>query len=64
MFQGLELFLPNIGMAAFADQRGVRIDWLPEFKACARFHEKRLKMGKPLGKLMLLRNKLRTKMDR
>lgn len=47
-------------MAAFADQRKVRADWLTEFKACARFHKKRLKLAKPVGKMLLLRNKLRS----
>ena len=46
-------------MIAFAEARGNNATWLAELKACRRFHKKRLKLVKPLGKLMLLNKKMR-----
>ncbi|MBI9021229.1 MAG: hypothetical protein JEZ10_08260 [Verrucomicrobia bacterium] len=45
-------------MIAFAEERGNNARWLADLRACVRFHKKRLKLVKPLGKLLLLRNKL------
>lgn len=50
-------------MMAFARERGHAARWLTNLEACCQFHKKRLKLTKPLGKMMLFRNKLRQTFD-